>query len=891
MSHPPYPQEWETDALLSDGSTVRIRPIRPDDRRMLIDFHGRQTPESIYFRYFSPHPRLSERELEHLTNIDYRTRMAFVAVVAERLVGVARYEGRTKDPSVELADVPVSGEMEAEVAFFVDGDFQGRGLGTLLLEYLAAAGRHHRVRGFVASVLPENYGMLRVFRRAGFDVKTSFEEGVIQVQLGIDVTPAASAAIEARERVAQAKSVARMLEPSSVAVIGAGRHPDSVGHRLAFSLVSADFAGRVQVVSRHASEIAGVSTVSSVAELTAPVDLAVICLPAADVLAAVEQCIALGVAGLLVISGGFADVGIEGALEQRRLVELVRGNGLRLIGPNAFGVANTDPDLRLRALFLPVSVPVGEVGLLSQSGPLGAALLAVFERAGTGVSSFAALGNRADVSVNDLLQYWAFDPRTSVIGLYLENLGNFGKFTRLAQVISRTKPIVAVAPLDADRSELVRQSGVVLVSEVSELAAQARVAVTQAVPNGRRVVIVSNASSVARLCVAACRSAGLDVVVPGDSSSTPVVLDDLEAEAIDWVRVGDTERAAVTPPAAPLDYERTVVAAAVSSDVDSVLVALVPTPGLAMEDVAILLDRIDDAVAKPMVVVGLSGVSPRSFPRLPVFDFPEQAAKALARWSDYGVWRGTDRGRSLELEQPAAVAAELDRLTVGHPAAARLLEREPAERLLGLCGVDLAPSRAVLDATSAAIAAEELGYPVALKAGDGSRRLAGEAGGVALDLRGPDQVRSAFGRMADLVDGFLPAIVQPMMPTGHHVAIEVRQDVDGGSRLALAVRGDGIASTTSRKLLLLPATSQEVEALVDTVAFSGTGITAQGRHALRRTVANLAAAVASFPSLVRIDVNPVLVSEQRAVAVDVVVEVQRFERDPLAEVRHLSAGS
>ena len=226
-SDPPYPKEWETDALLSDGSTVRIRPISPGDRELLVDFHGRQSPQSIYFRYFSPHPRLSDKELDHLTTLDYRTRMAFVAVVADRLVGVARYEGWSTDRAVALTAALDAGALDAEVSFFVDDGFQGRGLGTLMLEYLAAAGRYHGISGFVAHVLPENYGMLRVFRRAGFAVRTGFEEGVIKVALGIDVTAEASAAIDARERAAQAKSIARILEPSSVAVIGAGRHRDS----------------------------------------------------------------------------------------------------------------------------------------------------------------------------------------------------------------------------------------------------------------------------------------------------------------------------------------------------------------------------------------------------------------------------------------------------------------------------------------------------------------------------------------------------------------------------------------------------------------------------------------------------------------------------------------
>ncbi len=888
FSDPPYPRDWETDALLSDGSTVRIRPIRPDDRERLVQFHGRQSPQSIYFRYFSPHPRLSSKELDHLTHLDYRTRMAFVAIVADQLVGVARYEGWVKEGALhaDAAEALEAGELDAEVSFFVDDDFQGRGLGTLLLEYLAAAGRYQGLRGFDALVLPENYGMLRVFRRAGFEVKTGYEQGVIKVALGIHVTAEASAAIDARERAAQARSVARLLEPTSLAVIGAGRHPDSVGHRLARSLVAVGFAGTVQVVSKHADSVAGLEPVRKVADLEAPVDLAIICVPAAEVLETAQSCIDLAVAGLLVISGGFSDLGPEGAAEQEALVELVRRNGLRIIGPNAFGVANTNPAIKLQALFMPVPVPVGEVGLLSQSGPLGAALLSVFERAGTGISSFTALGNRADVSVNDLLQYWSADPRTAVIALYLENFGNFQKFTRIARAVSRTKPIVAVAPIEGDRGDLVRQAGVVVVSEVGELAAQARVAVTQPVPAGRRVVIVSNASSVARLCVAACRREGLEVVLPGDGSDADWESGDQPVPDVDWVRVGDAERLVATGDALRPDYERAVVAAAVSADVDVVMVALVPVPGLSSSTLAGLLDRIDQAVAKPMVAVGLTGVALSEVARLPLFDFPEQAAKALGRWVDYGLWRARPEGAPLNVPALEEVTDALEALTAVPAEEHHTLEPLEVNEFLRRCGVSFAATRIAYTSGEAVEAANALGYPVALKAGDLSQRLAGEAGGVALDVRDANQLAASFNRMIETVPGFVPALVQQMMPTGRHLAIEARQDSSSGASLTLTVRSDGAGAVPLRRVLLLPATDADVARLVGEVA-EVEALNRGGAGALEELVSCVAAAVGALPGLARVELNPVLVSDEGAVAVDASIEVRRFERDPLAEVRHL----
>ncbi len=852
MADDSYPSGWETSAILSDGATVQLRPIRPDDRERLRSFHDRQSPESVYLRFFSYRPHLSERELDFFTNVDYERRMAFVAVLGDELVAVARYE--------TLSDQNV-----AEIAFFVDDRHHGRGLATLMLEYLAAAGRRRGLDGFTASVLPENYGMLGVFRKAGFEVSTGFDDGAIAVTLGIAVTDEATAAIEARERQAQAQSVARLLEPESIAVIGVSRRPDSVGQTLLRHLIAAPFVGSLQVVNRSGGTIAGLPALHRVEDLDGPVDLAIVVAQAAEVEEIVAACARKGVGGLVVVSAGFAETGEAGLELQRRLVEQVRRNGLRLIGPNAFGVANTDPAINLRALFLPVEILPGPVGLLSQSGPLGAALLAEFARTNVGVSTFAAVGNRADVSVNDLLQYWATDDRTSAIALYLENVGNVAKFTRLARAISMLKPIITVAPANDDLCELLTQSGVLLVGEVAELAEQAALAIQQPVPKGSRVVVVSNASSVARLATAACRGEGLEVVTPALVGDADNVLVDQQAEAD--------------------DYERLAVQAAVSAQVDAVFLAFVPTAKLPLRELSALLTRLNRAVDKPMVATGLTGLGQTDVPGLPVFDFPERAAKALGRWSTFGAWRRRERGPSIEMQNEQEIAESVASLLGQAPEVS--LSRQEAENLLTTIGVDHAPSAEAATLEDALKGAAARGYPVAMKAGGVADRLAGEAGGTALDLQDDQQLEAAFRRMSDLLPGFLPALIQPMVATGPHLRIELVQDTDTGARLTIGKGGHGSDRFPPAAVQVLPAGTIEIADLgegpwlADLLSQTGCG------EALNDLLMNLAGAAGISPEIHRLELNPVLLAEDRAVAVEVEIELRRVERSPLEELRHL----
>lgn len=888
---PNYPSQWETHAVLSDGEPVEIRPIRPTDRDALDAFHRRQSSETIYFRFFRPRPGLSAKELDHFTELDYVGRMAFVALLGDELVAVARYES-------------TAGHDRPEVAFLVGDDYQGRGLGTLLLEYLAAAARSHEIHGFTATVLTENYAMLGLFRRAGFRVATRFEDGLIAVDIDISITADASSAISARHRRARSHSVARLLRPSSVAVVGAGRRPGSVGHELLRGLIDGGFTGEIFPVNHSVDEVLGRQAWPSLTAIGQKVDLVIVAVPAAAMGSVMSDAVEADSAGLLIVSSGFGETGPEGAARERELVRIARNNGMRVIGPNAFGLINTSPDVELRALFVPVASPPGSVAVMSQSGSLGAAVLDHLRAADIGISSFVGPGNRADVSVNDLLEFWADDDDTSTVLLYVENYGNLRTFAHTARSVSAHKPVVAVAPPDDNLVELLSQSGVIVVDGVAELAEVARVASTQPVPGGRRVAIVANAASVARLAAAACRRYGLVPVIPSSVELTP----GQRGASADTIVVGDVESIAAAGAEESLDLEQILVAAAVCADVDALLVGLLPTADLGPSDLASLLGRVDRSIDKPMVAAALVDVDRLSVPRLPVFAFPEEAARTLGRLADYADWRRTESGgtdsdsstsadsstsgaHTSDPEDPSDAGAALQPLLgemIGQRSRVELSLWSPmADQVIEALDVPVAEWRVVATRDELKTAAASLGFPVVLKAGGIDRHVVGEAGGVSIDIHDGDQLEAAYERMsADLGSTISPAVVQVMVPTRGHVKVEVIQDPDLGAFARVGLGGSAGSALPAVSRRFLPIIAGEATTMVD--ALTGVAaLSAEERTGITAMIERLAAVADAVPDLARITLDPVLLSGASTSASDFRITIRRWQSDPLSEVRRL----
>ncbi len=676
-----YPDQWEADVVLSDGGTAHLRPIRPEDAELLRTFHARLSPESIYYRFFSPRPHLSDRDVEHFTTVDYDRRVALIATIAEEMVAVVRYDS--------LADRPET----AEVAFLVEDAHQGRGLGAVLLEHIAAAARERGVRRFVASVLPDNRRMTGVFREAGYQAEQRFEEGVIELVLDLEPTDTSLEVMTAREHRAESRSIQRLLFPRSVAVIGASRAEHSVGQTVLRNLLAGDFSGPVYPVHPSAVAVAGVRAYASVLEIPDDVDLAVVAVRADAVHEVVEECAGKGVRGLVVVSSGFGEVGEEGRAAQEQLVRLARAYGMRVVGPNCLGIANTDTDVRLNATLAPTMPGRGPVGFFSQSGALGIAILQRTAERGLGLSTFVSAGNRADVSGNDLMQYWEEDPATRAVLLYLESLGNPRKFARLARRLGRRKPIVAVksgrstqgVPIghaaraltlpDHAVSALFEQAGVIRVEDLAELFDVAQVLAYQPLPAGDRIAIIDNSNSLGLLAQDEAVALGLEV----------------------------RPRIDLGPSADADDYEAALAGALDDDSVDAV-VALFTPPTIGGFDVRVpeKILRLAAEGRKPIVatylgtegmpaelrVIGPDGMAAEG--SVPSYASPEDAVRALAYVIRYAQWRQRPHGRMPVFEDvDRARARELVAGWLGDGGPVEV-DPEQAVELLACYGIGLA---------------------------------------------------------------------------------------------------------------------------------------------------------------------------------------------------------
>jgi acetyl coenzyme A synthetase (ADP forming)-like protein len=898
-----YPAEWESDVVLTDGGTVHLRPIRPDDAAGLLGLFARLSSESIYMRFFSPVQAPTEQQLHHFTHVDYDSRMALVAELGDAIVAVARYDR-----------LPVAGE--AEVAFTVQDDQQGRGLATIMLEHLAAVARTRGVRTFVAETLPDNRRMLGVFRDAGFQVARDFADGVVHVAFPIGPTEASQAIQDEREQISEARSVRRLLAPHSIAVIGAGRRAGTIGHEVFRNLLAGEFNGPVYPVNPHAATVASVRAYPTVLEVPDDVDLAVITVPAASVAEVVHECAAKAVHGLIVISAGFAERG--SAEVEQHLVELARRHGMRLVGPNGMGAVNTDPDVSMNATFAPFRPVRGRIGFASQSGALGIELLGQAASLGLGVSTFVSMGNKADVSGNDLLQYWDHDAETSVILLYLESFGNPRKFARLARRVGRNKPILAVksgrshagtraaashtaalAASDVATDALFRQAGVVRVDTLAELLDAAQVLVHQPLPPGRRVAIVSNGGGPGIIASDACEGAGLEVPVLSDATQAELRSflspDAATANPIDLIAA-----------ATAATYERALRTVLADPDVDSVLVIFVPPLVTDSDDVArAIVSAASAAGPKPIVACFLTQANAPEILQdeaedrraIPCFTFPEAAAVALSRAASHAEWRSRPEGTVPDL--PGIDRARAHRLVSDalEQVEDAWLSPELAAEVCAAFGVPTAPLRHADSAEDAAAAAAELGFPVALKAGAGALVHKTDVGGVALGLADGDAVRTAFATMSSALGERLGGVVvQSMVETGIETIVGVTEDPSFGPLVLFGMGGVGAELVRDTALRLVPLTDVDASELVRSLRsspllFGYRGAAPADVAALEDLLLRVGMLADELPQVRELDCNPVVVRPDGVVAIDIKIRVARTPEHPTAEVRRLRAPS
>ncbi|MFI8368095.1 GNAT family N-acetyltransferase [Streptomyces sp. NPDC085466] len=852
-----YPDHWEADVVLRDGGTARVRPITADDADRLVSFYEQVSDESKYYRFFAPYPRLSAKDVHRFTHHDFVDRVGLAATVGGEFIATVRYD------RIDARGLPASSPAdEAEVAFLVQDAHQGRGVASALLEHIAAVARERGIRRFAAEVLPANTKMIKVFTDAGYTQKRSFEDGSVRLHLDLEPTDRSLAVQRAREQRAEARSVQRLLAPGSVAVVGAGRTPGGVGRTVLRNLLGAGFTGQAYAVNpaldAPGATLDGVPAFPSVAAIGAPVDLAIVAVPAERVPEVVADCGEHGVRGLVVLSAGYAESGTEGRERQRALVRQARSYGMRIIGPNAFGIINTADDVRLNASLAPEMPAAGRIGLFTQSGAIGIALLAGLHRRGAGLSSFISAGNRADVSGNDFLQHWYDDPATDVVLLYLESIGNPRKFTRLARRTAAVKPVVVVkgarhsgsappghrVPVTriphATVSALLRQAGVIRVDTVTELVDAGLLLAGQPLPAGPRVAILGNSESLGLLTYDACLTEGLRPQRPVDltTAATPADFRDALAAAladdscdavvvtaIPWVGVeGTTEvlaaslreavagggAAGAAKPVVVVHVEMGGLAEALSAATSTRPAparprrpAAAPTPpGVQETPAAREAHEAHEAQAPQAAQDGQDPQPPAPARNIPAYPAAERAVRALAEAVRYGQWRrqAAEPGRVPEYDSidEAGAAALIDRVLgergAGQESRGVTLTTEEAGELLGRYGIAVRPALPAPGPGAAVAAAARLGYPVALKTTAPHLRHRPDLGGVRLDLATEEQLRTAYAELTDALGK--PEELQPVVQAMAPRGVDtvVRATIDPAAGAVLSFGLAGAAS-------------------------------------------------------------------------------------------------
>jgi acyl-CoA synthetase (NDP forming)/GNAT superfamily N-acetyltransferase len=786
------------DVLLSDGSTVQVRPIDPADAEAIVAMHARFSERTRYLRYFSPYPRIPPRDLERFVTVDHRDREAFVVVYGSSLIAVGRYE--RLGPQAP----------DAEVAFVVADEHQGRGIGSVLLEHLAAAAERAGISRFVAEVLPENSAMLRVFADAGYHVNRSYADGVVHLTFPIAPTDRSREVQAARERRTEARSVARLLKPRAVAVYGASRSGSGVG------------AALLRHLSGYAHRVYRIRPGSSVSSVDDDVDLAVVAVPPDAVPSVVADC-ARRVAGLVVITD-------LDPVQRRTLVSTARAAGMRVIGPASLGIAAGD----LNATLSPRLPAPGRVGLFSQSGTLGLVLLAEAERRGVGISSFVSAGQRGDVSGNDLVQYWAEDPDTDVILMYLETFGNPRKFARIARSAGRDKPIVVVAGRTGLGSMLEpsalqalgEHSGVIQVHTVAELFDVGLLLAGQPLPAGDRVGVVSNAAALTALASSALVTAGLRVGAAG----------------------------AVGPSASDGEFAAALSDALRSSDTDALLVVVAPPlptgpmelPSQKPAPYSHLVTAAAEGFGKPVVTSFLYGASVAS---VPDYGSIEEAVRALAHVSRRAAWLREPLG----VVPPSPVASPpADLSTVDELVAAYGIEVVPSVRARG--------SEAVLDAVrSFSAISAGTPVPVAMKVVDRPHRI--DLGAVRLDVI--DRAEAVYRDLESVFGADVEVYVQPMVAPGVPCVVEAFDDPAFGPVVGFGLGGVVADLVGDRAWRAAPLTDRDAFDLVRTpraadLLTGAAGGTAVNLAALEDLLIRIGHLADEVPQLRRLVLNPVL---------------------------------
>lgn len=879
----PYQDSPQSGRLiLRDGTTATIRVTRPSDQKIMAEFFASLSEKSTWRRFFSSSGPSDKMIQSFCDSSNPRARLSLIVTRLSDAEPVIIATGTyvTRD------------ESSAEVALAVDDRFQGKGIGTLLLERLAILAVSNGIQHLWAVTMMENQPMLDVFRNSGFECRSRLDQGYVEIDLSVIPSEASVARADLRDRVATTASLRPFFRPRSVAVLGASRNPANIGARILNAIIKAGFKGKVYPINRNATAIASLPAYPSVRALPESPDLVVIAVPRDAVLDSIDDCAARGVRAVVVITAGFAEIGPEGREQQQRLLEKVRGCGMRMVGPNCLGLLNTEPTVRLNASFAPQFPRTGRVAFCSQSGALGLAIISHARKRQLGISNFISVGNKADVSGNDLLQYWDEDKQTEVILLYLESFGNPRRFARIAQRVSRHKPIVAVkagrtlaghraaishtaalAASDVAVDALFLQTGVIRAETLDEMFDLAAALSHQPLPQGPRVGILTNAGGLGILCADACEGAGLTVQELRDSTKNllkqflPITASVMNPVDMIASATADDFRKAVEIllSAEELDALIVLTIDVALVDISAIAAAIYTGAGAA---------RTHGGSGKPILTCLMDGEKARRVvgpggERLPDYAFPENAARVLGRLARYAAWRERPEDIILDFDdiQPRAARAVCQHAleTFGDG----WLAAEDARKVLSAFALPMPGGAVCRTAEEAVQVAETLGFPVALKLASRTIIHKSDIGGVHLSLKDASAVREAFDavreRLAreqklDAMDGVL---VQPMIPGGVELMIGVTQDPLFGPLIAFGLGGIHVEILKDVCFRVTPITARDASEMVRSIRgyplLQGyRGHPAADIAAVEDVLLRVARLVEEVPEISELDLNPVI---------------------------------
>jgi acetyl coenzyme A synthetase (ADP forming)-like protein len=881
-----HPSRYETEAILHDGTSILIRPIRKDDTEQWLAFLSRLSPHSKYLRFFQLPKQMEMEDAIRFCTVDYANAFALVAEVIKEqhkeIVAIGRFYRLPNKPS-------------AEVAFVIEDAYQGKGLGTTLIERLASIARDNGITTFEADVLVENEDMMSVFKDYGFHVTSELDVDVYHVTFPIGETATVLKKEEERERTATVASLRSILFPKSVAVIGASRHPGTIGYLLMQCLLQNGFSGTVYPVNPNAESVMSVKSYPSILDVPGAVELAIIAVPAVLVTKVADECGQKGVHAVVVISDGFRERGPEGASREKELRDVVMGHGMRLVGPNCMGVINTDAATSLNATFSPIYPPRGNVAFLSQSGAMGLTILEYARNLNIGISTFVSVGNRADVSSNDLLQFWEQDPATRVILLYLESFGNTRKFSRIARRVSLKKPIVAVksgttqagsraasshtgalATSDVAVDALFRHAGIIRVGAMEELFDVATLLSTQPLPGGRRLVIVTNGGGPGIIAADAAANNGL--LLPGLSQETinklkPAIKRDITLNNPLDMTAGATAE----------EYYSILRILAADKDSDAVLAIFIPpvvTDTTAIEDTIRHIAPLFWRNGKPLLAcfLGNRGFEAKLGSQgkfVPCYPFPEGAVSSLAKVAGYAELRRRPRGKIPQirgLQRPRARRIIENAITQSTQRPLWMAS-EDIVGLLKCYGIRFVETMVARNPEEAANMAAKIGFPIAVKLASSTILHKTDVGGVILDLNSEDEVKRAFKSIQAALDKIgrvkemAGVTVQSMVNEGIEAIVGVTQDPSFGPLIMFGSGGIYAELIKDVALRLHPLTDIDAREMVNSIKmarlFEGSrGLPPSDTQSIEDLLLRLSAMVEDIPQLAELDFNPVKVMPQ-----------------------------